>query len=166
MSLRFVVTMAATLAMAAVTSLRSTNAADWMLPPAAGFAPQVTGLAPQPVADAPAMRVAAADNAPPGAVSAPDSFFGDSFLGQWFDRVDQARASQPQWAAPLMTTPALLVQQFRYDFWDQHVGNGAQVLNFGAVKGLELIPTTNEIFVTVPSYQQRDNVKPASGFTD
>src|SRR4051794_13913335 len=39
------------------------------------------------------------------------------YFGDWFDRVDAARASQPHWVAPLMTTNPLLVEQFRADFF-------------------------------------------------
>jgi hypothetical protein len=89
------------------------------------------------------------------------------YFESWFDRVDQALATQPHWVAPLITTTPLLVEQFRYDINVQQLGNGAHILNLGTGKGLELIPTTsNEIFVSIPPYQERTNIKPVDGFTD
>jgi hypothetical protein len=90
-----------------------------------------------------------------------------TYFNTWFDRVDQARANQPHWASPLFTTTPLLIEQVRGDVYFERVGNGAQILNLGGGKGLELIPTTtNEITIPFPSYQERYNVKPATGFTD
>ena len=89
------------------------------------------------------------------------------YVQTWFDRVDRARASQPHWAAPLITTTPLLIEQMRLDVYDQQLGTGAHLLNLGAGKGLELIPTaTNEVFVALPPWQERSNVKPVEGFTD
>lgn len=89
------------------------------------------------------------------------------YFENWFDRVDQARATQPHWASPLVTTTPLLIEQFRYDVYVEQLGNGAHVLNLGAGKGLELIPTTtNEVSVSVPPYEERTNIKPVDGFTD
>ena len=83
------------------------------------------------------------------------------------DPVDAARASQPHWVAPLMTTTPLLIQQFRADFLFESVGNGARITNLGGGKGLELIPTTEtEVFISIPAYQERENVKPIDGFAD
>jgi hypothetical protein len=90
-----------------------------------------------------------------------------SYFDNWFNRVDAARESQPHWAAPLITTTPLLVEQLRADVYYESLGNGAHVLNLGGGKGLELIPTTsNEIFIAIPPYQERYGVKPADGFTD
>jgi hypothetical protein len=89
------------------------------------------------------------------------------YFWNWFDRVDAARASQPHWVAPLMTTNPLLVEQFRADFFFQSLGNGARITNLGGGKGLELIPTTsNEVYISVPAYLERENVKPVDGWAD
>lgn len=85
----------------------------------------------------------------------------------WFDRVEAAQASQPHWMTPITTVTARLEQEFRYDQYQEFLGNGAQIDNFFAGKGLELIPTTtNEILINVPPFQHRTNVKPATGFAD
>lgn len=114
--------------------------------------------------DATAVRLATADTAAGMQQPVPAS---DGFLANWFRRVDAARASQPHYAAPLITVTPLLIEQVRFDFYDEQLGNGAHVLNYGGSKGLELIPsTTNEVFVTIPSYQQRSAGAPAAGLTD
>src|ERR1700676_5689876 len=39
----------------------------------------------------------------------------DDWVSQWLRTVDKARAEQPHYLAPLITTHVLLVQQFRFD---------------------------------------------------
>ncbi len=90
-----------------------------------------------------------------------------SWLSEWFNRVDEAQATQPHWITPLVTVTPRLEEEVRYDQLWQTLGNGATIDNFGGGKGLELIPTTtNEVILGVPPYMVRDNVKPASGFGD
>jgi hypothetical protein len=80
----------------------------------------------------------------------------DYFL-RWFDRVDAAQASQPHWITPLATTTPRLEQEFRYDqYWETLPHGGGHIDNFGAGKGLELIPTEqSEIILGVPPYMDR-----------
>src|ERR1700722_5995250 len=81
----------------------------------------------------------------PLAVSVP------GYFANWFNRVEQAQASQPHWMSPLVTVTPVLVQQVRYDQYWENQGNGGAVEVFGAGKGLELIPTTtNEILINPP----------------
>jgi hypothetical protein len=90
-----------------------------------------------------------------------------SYLAHWYDRVDAAQASQPGWITPLATTTPRLEEEFRYDQNRQSLNNGSTVDVYGGGKGLELIPTAEtEVIITVPSYQVRRGVEPASGFTD
>ena len=43
----------------------------------------------------------------------------------WLRRVDAARASQPHFTAPIVTTHVILVQQYRYDMsWQQDPTGG------------------------------------------
>jgi hypothetical protein len=114
------------------------------------------------------------------AIGAPSAFAADlstdwnaatpaepSFLDSWFARVDAAQASQPHWMTPLVTVTPRLEEEVRYDQYWEHLGNGATIDNFGAGKGLELIPTTtNEVIFGVPPYIERYNVKPVQGFND
>jgi hypothetical protein len=58
-------------------------------------------------------------------------------------KVDQARASQPHFVSPMVTTHVMLVQQFRYDMsWQQDPAGGTVTSNYGASHGLEIISTT------------------------
>lgn len=66
----------------------------------------------------------------------------DYFL-HWFDRADLAQATQPHWMTPITTVTPRLEQEFRYDQFQQFLQNGAQIDNYFAGKGLELIPKTS-----------------------
>jgi hypothetical protein len=91
---------------------------------------------------------------------------GDYFA-HWFDRVDAAKASQPQWMTPLATVTPRLEEEFRYDQYWERMGNGAALTNFDAGKGLELIPSdSNEVLINLPPDEERRRRKPASGFGD
>jgi hypothetical protein len=96
------------------------------------------------------------------------------YFATWFDRVEAAQATQPHWMTPITTVTPRLEQEYRYDQFQQFLGNGAEVNNYFTGKGLELIPTTtNEILINVPAFEQRTqvirkgmNVSPATGFAD
>jgi hypothetical protein len=107
----------------------------------------------------------------PNEQQAPVDPIADYFL-HWYDRVDAAYASQPHWMTPITTVTPRLEEEYRYDQSQQFLQNGAEINNYFAGKGLELIPTeTNEILINVPGFEQRlpegrSNVKPATGFVD
>jgi hypothetical protein len=89
----------------------------------------------------------------------------------WFDRAEEAQATQPHWMTPITTVTPRLEQEYRYDQSQQFLQNGAEVNNYFSGKGLELIPTTtNEILINVPNFEQRlpegSKVTPATGFAD
>lgn len=89
------------------------------------------------------------------------------YFAHRFDRVDQARSSQPHWTTPLVTVTPRLEQEVRADVYLVQLGNGASVTSYGNGKGLELIPTTtNEVILNAPGYAERSTVRPASGFAD
>ena len=93
------------------------------------------------------------------------------YFAHWYDRVDAAMASEPDWMNPITTVTPRLVNQIRYDQSQQFLQNGAEVNNYFFGKGLELIPTTtNEILINVPNFEQRlpegSKVEPATGFAD
>ncbi|HWE98681.1 MAG TPA: hypothetical protein VG248_02690 [Caulobacteraceae bacterium] len=91
----------------------------------------------------------------------------DSFLDRWRRRADAAKASQPHWMTPLATVTPRLEQEFRYDQFGEHLGNGGHMDVYDGGKGLELIPTdSNEILINLPPYQERYRVKPGKGFND
>lgn len=84
----------------------------------------------------------------------------------WMRRADKARASQPQWVAPIVTTRVSLTQQFRYDITWQESSRGDWTENYGSGKGLEIIPATRlEVAIVVPPYFVHQSSAP-DGFGD
>ena len=90
-----------------------------------------------------------------------------NYFTSWFDRVDQAQASQPHWMTPIVTVTPRLEEEYRYDQFWQTTNNGASLDNYGGGKGLELIPTTtNEIIIGQPPYIVRNGNEEHNGFGD
>jgi hypothetical protein len=91
----------------------------------------------------------------------------DDWVQRWLRTVDEARASQPHFVAPIVTTHVVLVEQYRYDISRQHDGvGGAETSNYGASRGLEIIPTTRlEIGISPPPYLVHEP-GPPDGFGD
>jgi len=114
--------------------------------------------------------VAATDGPPAPASDPPAPASADAvsdYFAHWFERVDEAKASQPQWMTPIVTVTPRLEEEFRYDQYWEKLGNGGELTNFDAGKGLELIPTTsNEVILNLPPYIDRTIKKPAEGFND
>ena len=89
------------------------------------------------------------------------------FIDRWLARSDQAKADQPHWMTPLVTVTPRLEQEVRYDQYFQHLGTGANIDQYDAGKGLELIPNeTNEILLNPPPYMDRSVKKPVQGWND
>jgi hypothetical protein len=78
----------------------------------------------------------------------------DGWIHSWLRAVDTARASQPHFVAPIVTTHVMLVQQYRYDMsWQQDSPGHTVTSNYGVSRGLEIIPTTRfEVGVSPPNY--------------
>jgi hypothetical protein len=76
------------------------------------------------------------------------------WIATWLHAVDTARANQPHFTAPIVTTHIMLVQQYRYDMsWQQDSPGHATTSNFGASRGLEIIPTPRlELGISPPNY--------------
>jgi hypothetical protein len=115
--------------------------------------------------------VVAATDGPPAPASdpppPPSNDAASDYFAHWFERVDEAKASQPQWMTPIVTVTPRLEEEFRYDQYWEKLGNGGELTNFDAGKGLELIPTTsNEVILNLPPYIDRKIKKPAEGFND
>jgi hypothetical protein len=90
----------------------------------------------------------------------------EGWLDRWMHTVDDARASQPHYPAPIVTTHVVLVEQYRYDMSRQRDANGTVTGNFGASRGLEIIPTTRlEIGISPPPYLTHQSSVP-DGFGD
>jgi hypothetical protein len=82
-------------------------------------------------------------------------------------KVDQARASQPHFVSPIVTTHVMLVQQYRYDMsWQQDPTGGTVTSNYGASRGVEIIPATRlEVGIFPPGYFVHQSKIP-DGFGD
>lgn len=93
----------------------------------------------------------AAQSAPPanaGPLAPVAEYFAD-----WFERATRIQSDQPHWVTPLVTVTPRLEQEFRYDQFWQSMPHGAATDNFGAGKGLELIPFQNvEVILGVPAW--------------
>jgi hypothetical protein len=78
----------------------------------------------------------------------------DDWVHSWMRKVDEARASQPHFVSPIVTTHVMLVQQYRYDMsWQQDPSGGTVTSNYGASRGLEIIPATRfEVGISPPAY--------------
>lgn len=85
----------------------------------------------------------------------------------WMRVAAKARASQPHFVAPLITTHVMLVQQFRYDMsWQRDPSGGSITSNYGSSRGLEIIPSSRlEVGIFPPSYVVHQS-DVASGFGD
>jgi hypothetical protein len=91
----------------------------------------------------------------------------DDWVHSWMRKVDQVRASQPHFVSPIVTTHVVLVQQYRYDMsWQQDPSGGTVTSNYGASRGLEIIPTTRlEVGIFPPGYFVHQSKTP-DGFGD
>jgi hypothetical protein len=99
------------------------------------------------------------------------------YFADWADRVARARATQPGWASPLVTTTGLLEQRVRFDAAQSQAGNGTDTTTLDGGKGLDMIVSdSNEIRIALPPYNIRSGapaaiangqpIQPLSGFGD
>jgi hypothetical protein len=101
-----------------------------------------------------------------GATASPGSN-QDDWVHRWMRTVDKARASQPHFVSPIITTHVMLVQQYRYDmYWQQDPVGGTVTSNYGASRGLEIIPVARlEVGIFPPGYLVHQSRTP-DGFGD
>src|SRR5438270_14089555 len=72
-------------------------------------------------------------------------------IEEWQSRVSQTQAEQPHWITPLVTVTPRLEQEFRFDVLRQRMASGDELVNLGAGKGVELIPSRRiEIIIAAP----------------
>jgi hypothetical protein len=105
--------------------------------------------------DEPSNTIAMPGDAFNEAAGNPTKVDGQSgWVHSWLHAVDTARASQPHFPAPIVTTHVMLVQQYRYDMsWQQDPSGLTTTSNYGASRGLEIIPTTRlEVGISPPPY--------------
>ncbi len=91
------------------------------------------------------------------------------FLGPYSESHASARAAQPSWSSPLVTTTGLLEQRVRFDVQQQHSGNGADTTELDDSRALDLIVgDSNEIQVAFAPYEIRHSPgsRIQSGFAD
>jgi hypothetical protein len=130
----------------------------------AGDTPAGKGSPDAVPADNPSTGNCCSDNAPPDQGSSGPT--DHDWVQAWFRRVDQARASQPHFVSPIVTTHTMLVQQFRYDMSWQRDPAGNATTNYGVSRGLEIIPATRfEVGVFPTSYLVHRRTAP-DGFGD
>ncbi len=66
---------------------------------------------------------------------------------------DASRKRQPQWISPLISINPLLIEQVRYDVYDQTRANGSKSWDFGNGKGISFIALPAvEVAVGLPQY--------------
>jgi hypothetical protein len=83
------------------------------------------------------------------------------YFADWFPRVTRIQSEQPHWVTPLVTVTPPLEEEFRYDQLWQAQSHGKALDNFGANKGLELIPFQNtEIILGVPGWIAHNGALP------
>ena len=79
-----------------------------------------------------------------------------SLFADWAETAARARATQPAWSSPLVTTTGMLEQRFRFDLAHQQAGNGTNTTQLDGGRGLDLIVSeTNEIQIAAPPYDIR-----------
>src|ERR1700691_2645922 len=95
----------------------------------------------------------AAPSAPPASAPQSTNPIVEYFV-DWFPRVTRIQSEQPHWVTPLVTVTPRLEEEFRYDQYWEAQPHGKALDNFGANKGLELIPFQNtEIILGVPGWE-------------
>jgi hypothetical protein len=91
----------------------------------------------------------------------------DNFFAQWQSRASATQAKQPAWPPPLVSPYPMLIQVFRADFTRQITPGLTDTWNYGAGRGLNLIPGLNsEIDIYYAPYLQHNTPKVKDGFGD
>ena len=91
----------------------------------------------------------------------------DNFFERWQARASQTQAKQPSWSVPLVAPYPMLIQVFRSDFTRQITPTGTSTWNYGANRGLNLVPGFNSEFdFYYPPYIQHNSPTAKDGFGD
>jgi hypothetical protein len=94
-------------------------------------------------------------------------FAQDNFFAKWEARASATQAKQPSWPPPLISPYTMLIQVFRADFTRQITPTQTSTWNYGAGRGLNLIPGLNsEVDVYYAPYIQHNTPKAIDGFGD
>jgi hypothetical protein len=91
----------------------------------------------------------------------------DNFFAKWEARTSATQAKQPAWPPPVVAPYPMLIQVFRADFVRQITPTLTTTWNYGASRGLNLIPGFNsEVDVYYAPYIQHNTPKVKDGFGD
>lgn len=91
----------------------------------------------------------------------------DNFFTRWEKRATQTQSKQPSWSVPLVAPYPMLIQVFRADFTRQITPAHTDTWNYGASRGLNLIPGFNSEFdFYYPPYIQHNAKGVKDGFGD
>jgi hypothetical protein len=91
----------------------------------------------------------------------------DNFFAKWEARTTATQSKQPSWPPPLIAPYPMLIQVFRADFLRQITPTLTSTWNYGASRGLNLIPGFNSEFdFYYPPYMQHNTPKVKDGFGD
>ena len=91
----------------------------------------------------------------------------DNFFSRWEQRATQTQSKQPTWSVPLVAPYPMLIQVFRADFTRQVTPALTDTWNYGASRGLNLIPGFNSEFdFYYPPYIQHNAKGAKDGFGD
>jgi len=90
-----------------------------------------------------------------------------NFFTRWGQRATATQSKQPAWAVPVMAPYPMLIQVFRVDFTRQVTPALTDTWNYGASRGLNLIPGFNSEFdFYYPPYIQHNAKGAKDGFGD
>lgn len=99
--------------------------------------------------------------------SAVSLYAQDNFFSRWEQRTTQTQSKQPSWSVPLVAPYPMLIQVFRADFTRQVTPALTDTWNYGASRGLNLIPGFNSEFdFYYPPYIQHHVKTAKDGFGD
>lgn len=91
----------------------------------------------------------------------------DNFFEKWEARTSKTQSRQPSWSVPLVAPYPMLIQVFRADFTRQITPAQTETWNYGASRGLNLVPGFNSEFdFYYPPYIQHNTPTGKDGFGD
>jgi hypothetical protein len=90
----------------------------------------------------------------------------DNFFTKWEQRASSTQAKQPSWSVPLVAPYPMLIQVFRADFTRQITPTLTDTWNYGASRGLNLIPGFNSEFDVYYAPYIQHNSAARDGFGD
>jgi hypothetical protein len=100
-------------------------------------------------------------------VATTSTLFSQDLFTKWEARTSAIQAKQPAWPPPLVAPYPMLIQVFRADFLRQITPTGTTTWNYGASRGLNLIPGfRSEFDFYYAPYLQHNTPKAKDGFGD